>query len=467
MYVVQINNIKSGLKNWATDNTNILPSEDMQQVSLTLGQLKLEGYVEMKIKNPKNNKCFGNDMILTITRNKKNYIYEVHDDTDTETDECSEYSGPYMILNGEAIMYVEVGDTFVDPGIVVKSIDGTDLSDLVTTKVTGSGSSVNTSTVGNKYTITYSVVYENATTSINRTVIINDTIKPELIIPGNITISKTATAFDVMEGVSATDNSGEVIDITSKSNISFGIPGNYTITYTATDSSGNSVTKNRVLTISSCYSLEDISRTNDFATSIDACVTSGTCAVGTKFAIEVAPDNIQNFYVISDVDDKVTLIMDRNIGNTVVWINQEDYIAAGGTSSGYGKADKGPITALKYLESQTSGWTNIAPQDYTLTDDYYAPITRKNARARMLTYGEACSIISYAWSYGNLNPATSGTQPYGYWTSSASTEGVYLHNAWSVHISSAEASVYISSVVNNSYNGVRPVIEVFKFGCKE
>lgn len=444
LYVVQINNIKSGLKNWATDNTNILPSEDMQQVSLTLGQLKLEGYVEMKIKNPKNNKCFGNDMILTITRNKKNYIYEVHDDTDTETDECSEYSGPYMILNGEAIMYVEVGDTFVDPGIVVKSIDGTDLSDLVTTKVTGIGSSVNTSTVGNEYTITYSVVYENATTSINRTVIINDTIKPELIIPGNITISKTATAFDVMEGVSATDNSGEVIDITSKSNISFGIPGNYTITYTATDSSGNNVTKNRILTISSGNSLKDIVVTNDFATSIDTCVTSGTCAVGTKFAIEVAPDNIQNFYVISDVDNKVTLIMDSNLGEAVRW---------GSTLS------EGPISALEYLETQTSSWINIPANTYTLTDDSGVniyTIIRTNARSRIISKTEVEVLLDEnSWLYGNLTSSMGKMSSY--WTSTPSSAPD--ETVWAVTDSGKlqrTVFVYALSV------GVRPVIEVFK-----
>ena len=468
IYELQINNIKSGLKNWATDNTDLLPTKDKQQISLTLGQLKLEGYVEMKIQNPKNNKCFGNDMVLTITRNKKNYIYEVHDDKYTEDEECSEYGGPYMLLNGDAVMYVEVGDAFVDPGIVVRSMDGTDLSDTVTKTITGSGTSINTSVIGNEYTIKYNVIYENEKTTINRTVIVTDTTKPELVIPANIMVSKSVTNFDVMDGVSVTDNSGEDITVTSKSNISFGIPGDYIITYTAKDSSGNTAVKKRMLTISSGKTLNELAKTNDFVTTVNACATGGTCQPGTKFAIEVAPGDIKNFYVISDINNKVTLIMDSNVDGYVPWIRKSDYLAAGGTEAEWdlkydesGNNNKGPITALNYLERETENWTNIQKRDYTYEDESYGVIKKTAVRTRMITYDEVinlgCSTQQNncpTWVYNKLS---NDNGIYGYWTSSA--DASIEINAWYVMFYG-----YVSSemAIPENYCGVRPVIELFK-----
>ncbi|MBE6144913.1 MAG: DUF1566 domain-containing protein [Firmicutes bacterium] len=206
--------------------------------------------------------------------------------------------------------------------------------------------------------------------------------------------------------------------------------------------------------------LSELARTNDFATSVDACATSGTCVAGTKFAIEVAPGDIQNFYVVSDASNKVTLIMDKNVDeNTVAWITKSDYLTAGGTEAEWdtecdecGNNNKGPITALNYLESQTSGWTNIAPQDYTLTDSKYGTITRTNARARMLTETEANAISSNDWSYGNL-----AMPPYGYWTSSA-VAGI-AGSAWFVY---GVGSVDSGSVDIDGGYGVRPVIEISK-----
>jgi hypothetical protein len=72
--------------------------------------------------------------------------------------------------------------------------------------------------------------------------------------------------------------------------------------------------------------------------------------------------------------------MDRNIDETAVAWNTS------------GKDADGPITALDYLESKTSGWTNIVAKNYTLTDDNTTPkytIERTNDRARMITYTEA------------------------------------------------------------------------------
>ena len=216
---------------------------------------------------------------------------------------------------------------------------------------------------------------------------------------------------------------------------------------------------NCVLPAEPAKTLSELAKTNDFATSVDACATSGTCTTGEKFAIEVAPGNIQNFYVVSDASNKVTLLMDSNIGEAVAWITKTDYLTAGGTEAEWdtgcdecGNNNKGPITALNYLESQTSGWINIAPQDYTLTDSKYGTMTRTNARARMLTETEANAIISNDWSYGNLSQP-----PYGYWTSSARAD--VADGVWFVSYGGGVAE----TSVDYDYDiGVRSVIEISK-----
>ena len=187
-----------------------------------------------------------------------------------------------------------------------------------------------------------------------------------------------------------------------------------------------------------------LARINDFATEVHACAAIGTtCAPGTEFAIEVAPGDIKNFYVVSDVNNKVTLIMDRNIGDDVAW-------------NASGNITDGPITALNYLESQTSSWTNIPAKIYTLMDDGGSnsyTMERTNARTRMLTKTEANAIIGYGWVYGNLNFIN---PPHGYWTSSVST--TFANAAW---------YVFCTGNVNDDGTigaglGVRPVIELSK-----
>ena len=202
----------------------------------------------------------------------------------------------------------------------------------------------------------------------------------------------------------------------------------------------------------SAKTLSELAKTNDFATSINTCVTVGTtCAVGTKFAIEVAPGNVQNFYVISDENNKLTLLMESNIGDDVAWITKTDYLSVGGTEEewnavleDYGNINKGPITALNYLESQTSGWTNIANMTYTLTDDAYGMIKRTNVKSRMITETEASALLNkYFLIFGVLGNS--------YWTSSTDSPDAFYVNF-----------DYVSNNNVTSSFGVCPVIEIQK-----
>lgn len=74
--------ILDGAKAWAAKNVMKLPINDNEYVTISIGELKKAGYVEMHIMNPKNEKCFGNDNEIVIKRVKNDYIYSFEDEND-------------------------------------------------------------------------------------------------------------------------------------------------------------------------------------------------------------------------------------------------------------------------------------------------------------------------------------------------------------------------------------------------
>ena len=80
---------------------------------------------------------------------------------------------PTISLNGNVVEYLKVGDAYTEQGASAKDYEGNDISDSITTSITGSGSSVDTSSVGN-YTITYSVTIDNKTMMVIRNVIVTE-----------------------------------------------------------------------------------------------------------------------------------------------------------------------------------------------------------------------------------------------------------------------------------------------------
>lgn len=178
--------------------------------------------------------------------------------------------------------------------------------------------------------------------------------------------------------------------------------------------------------------------TSDENPSIPDCITNDTkCELGTPVAVQVNDEDTYNFYVIEEKNNELTLIMDQNLGSSVPWNND---------TNNY----HGPITALSTLESLTSNWTNIPIETYQVIDENnrYSPMTRENARARLITKSEVSTLLSLSdnsWVYENG----------AYWTSSTG-DGVY--DAWYVNSSGGVT-------INSTYNslGIRPVITISKF----
>lgn len=400
LYDEQINLIEAGLKNWANANVFILPEEG-ETIKLSLGQLKQAGFIEMKINNPKNNKCFSNDSILSIKKHNNSYIYKAEETIDVDCNLIEDT--PTIKLNGNVVEYLYIGDTYVEKGATAKASNGTDITSAITTTISGDSESIDTTKEGN-YIVKYNVVNNGKSTT---------TIK------------------------------------------------NILVTY---------------------------KYKNGIMSSMDNCINTGTCASGTLINVKVNNNQKYNFYVINDIDDKLTLIMDRNLGKLVAWVSKIDY--NDDTNYGtYGNTSKGPITALTYLNNQTSDWTNINSIDnYTYVNnsngntnkvgyqkieivDGIAKLTSQDgatittvegvSRARLLTNEEArsktigCQSSDKScanWIYTNLSADNRG-----YWLASANPN--YNYYVSSIHYTGKPDSYF---PYYTTVNGIRPVIEITK-----
>lgn len=81
LYDTQLNNVKLAAEMWGSDNKVKLNSIS-DCVTLTLGYLKDEGYVDANIKNTYTGELFKDDEVfVNITKETNRYKYEVFDDS--------------------------------------------------------------------------------------------------------------------------------------------------------------------------------------------------------------------------------------------------------------------------------------------------------------------------------------------------------------------------------------------------
>ena len=245
LYTIQISNIREGAKNWAAKNFVVLPDKNGEIITLTLGQLKLGGFVDKDIKNPKSRKYFPNDMEIIIRNISNNYEYIVVEDSGGLDNEIN-YDMPSITLKGLVHEIVEFDDEYDDEGVVAQEPGGSIIEE-VTTVITSNGivkDKVDTDTLV-QYKITYSVEYRGKTTSVIRTVTVKDTIPPVIEVE-DITISVEEVADFLGQNnletmITINDNYDETIgvdnlEIRGVINEKVGV---YHIEYRVSDSSGN------------------------------------------------------------------------------------------------------------------------------------------------------------------------------------------------------------------------------------
>lgn len=84
LYETQIKSIETASNMWAVDNRGQLPEQEGDSIVIYLWQIKVGGYIDDDIKDPRDGELFPNDMEIKITRKYNNYVYEVIEGSGTE-----------------------------------------------------------------------------------------------------------------------------------------------------------------------------------------------------------------------------------------------------------------------------------------------------------------------------------------------------------------------------------------------
>ncbi len=261
---VQINKILDATYDYSLKNINKLP-ESGDTIYITLNELKKDGFIDSDIKDIISNDEYPNNLVISIKNvgtnykyNKEyskvngNYLYTVEAKFMNQPEFTDNM--PDIILDGyeeSLVETIDINSDFVEPSYIATSYEGVDLTDKVIKNIiykSKNTDKVDTSKAGIYY-INYAVVDSKGySTVVVLSVIITDEELPILTVPENITISASDTEFDLNEGVSCIDNSGQC-KIKINGDIKFGTVGKYTIEYVGTDPSGNTVTDRRIITV--------------------------------------------------------------------------------------------------------------------------------------------------------------------------------------------------------------------------
>ncbi len=169
---------------------------------------------------------------VSVINTRAIYLYNITSGSDSEP------SGPQITL--------EVGSTYIEQGAT--SDGGETVTITITKNVNGeieTVNSVDTNVVDVVYTITYSATDSSGNVgTTTRTVTIVDSTPVITLNGGDVTLERGVDTY-VEQG--ATADTGDPIVISG--NVNTNVVGTYTITYSATNSSGNVGTATRTVTV--------------------------------------------------------------------------------------------------------------------------------------------------------------------------------------------------------------------------
>ena len=230
----------------------------------------------------------------------------------------------------------------------------------------------------------------------------------------NVDLSTNTLKYDgeqAKKGLLSYDTNGNVTGKMYISGYCIEVAADGAVTSTKTNESECTIDIPEVITYKNGTVLYYNPETNTKCTSSEAVST-----IGTK-------TGCMRWYAFNDEGTStINLLLDHNTTATVAWISKEDYIAAGGTETEWGKYvnggnnSKGPITLLKQLKNDTKAWNkNInarlieASEIATITgnngwDDgegYYYFHTNSTTR-----YSGDAGTNKYAWLFDNTYECT-------------------------------------------------------------
>lgn len=161
----------------------------------------------------------------------------------TRTVSISDPDSLTITLNGSANLSVDVNSTFADPGATASD----DLSSSIA--VTTSGS-IDTSIPGSQ-NITYSATGSlGNSVNVIRVVTVVDPNSPVITLNGSASIDLNVGDTYVEQGATAIDNVDPSVTVIISGSVDTSTPGTYTISYSASDSEGNTSVAQRTIVVS-------------------------------------------------------------------------------------------------------------------------------------------------------------------------------------------------------------------------
>tara|TARA_Y100000766_G_scaffold3380_1_gene2615 strand:- start:3057 stop:6032 length:2976 start_codon:yes stop_codon:yes gene_type:complete len=299
----------------------------------------------------------------------------------TRTVNVVDQTAPTITILGDNPATIEAGSAYTDAGATATDNYNNDVTADITIT-----STVDTNTIGS-YTVTYTVsdASGNQATAV-RTVIVEDSTPPSITLLGSTPVSVEAGSSYSDAGATATDSyDGDLTSsIATNNNVDSNTVGSYTVTYTVTDSSGNTATASRtvnvvdttapVITISGANPVDvDLGTTyndagasandandGDLTSSITVSSNVDTNTVGTYTVTYTVSDAAGNQATetrtvnVVDNNNPTTHYIDIqgyafspssitiNVGDTIVWTNYDS--ASHTVTSNDGTFDSGSIT---------------------------------------------------------------------------------------------------------------------------
>ena len=165
-YDTQMEIIMTGLKNYANEHKEVLPVNDADYVTFTLGQLKSLGIANNSVVNPLDGKEIDDSMEFKIIKDGSKYTYQIVESSRLSRDDKNHT--PYITLNGHILNYIDLDSTYTELGASATDYNGKPLS------VTIDKTDLDVSTIG-VYQIRYEAIDSNNTKSYAiRTVIVGE-----------------------------------------------------------------------------------------------------------------------------------------------------------------------------------------------------------------------------------------------------------------------------------------------------
>ena len=114
-YESQIRTIKLASKNYASDKLTIYPLKDGAAIFISLGQLKVEGYLPNSFSNPLTQDEFENNTLVKVMKKEKQFVFDVIEENNELAFDIA--NSPLIRLVGSHLYRMCHGARYVEPGI--------------------------------------------------------------------------------------------------------------------------------------------------------------------------------------------------------------------------------------------------------------------------------------------------------------------------------------------------------------